>query len=63
MTKEQFKQARLDMGKTQEQWAEALGYSSRLHIIRKEKGEHPISRQDEIIINHLKALWAFAETN
>lgn len=54
MTKEQFKQRRLELGLTQKQMAEKLGYSSNKRIYEKEKGDRGITKQDEIILSTLK---------
>ena len=51
MTKEEFKQIRLDLKLTQEQLAEQLGMSRRA-IIYLESGEMEINRRTEMAIKY-----------
>lgn len=54
MTKEEFKQARKNLGLSQIKMAEKLGYSRVMTISDKENGKRSVTRQDEIILNYLK---------
>jgi DNA-binding transcriptional regulator YiaG len=55
MKKEQFKNIRERMGLSQAKFAKILGYDTGLTILRKEKGQAAITKQDEIILNFLAA--------
>lgn len=54
MTPKEFKKARNDLGLTQAEMAEKLGYSRQPTIAEKEAGKASITRQDEIILHYLK---------
>jgi len=53
VTPAELKQARKALGLTQHRMAEALGYTDRNVICRKERGLIPVQRSDVIIIGFL----------
>ena len=53
MTQQQFKEARAELGMSQQDFAIALGYKTFVAISRKENGAATITASDEIIIKHL----------
>jgi transcriptional regulator with XRE-family HTH domain len=63
MDRTQFKNIRLALNKSQQEFADLLGYKSLVSISKKENGDTAITRQDEIILHQYSHLAGKKEEN
>ena len=55
MTGEQLREIREKLGLTQDKMAEALGFSGKNYVYRMEKGDAPITKRTEKLVQALVA--------